>query len=66
MLSFARLGTGVAVAIVALPLTFEEFVDRYTWLVILSVCLADVIDIGNTIALCYWLSRAKSDVYVKR
>ena len=61
-LSLVRLGTGIAIAVLALPLTLPEFVEKYTWLIITSVCVGDVVDIGNTIAICYCLNKAKHEV----
>jgi len=61
-LSIVRLGTGIAIAVLALPLTLPEFVEKYTWLIITSVCVGDVVDIGNTIAICYCLNKAKHEV----
>jgi len=63
-LSLARMAGGIALTVVGLgaQMTFTNLIERYKWLIGMAMPLAVVVDAGNTIALCYWLIKAKADV----
>lgn len=43
-------------------MTFEDLIEQQKWLIGVAMSLAVVVDVGNTIALCYWLTKAKREV----
>jgi len=60
------LGFAVAFVVFLLPLTVADYVEKYTWLIIINTCLAALIDITNTMAMCYWLIKAQKEINIKR
>jgi len=65
-LCLIRLGIAIANLVVLLPLTIADFVEKYGGLFITNACLVAAVDIGNTIAMCYWLIKAQREITTKR
>lgn len=40
--------------------------EEYLWLLTSTLAITAVVDICNTVALCYWLNKAKADAIAKR
>ena len=65
-LCLSRFAIAVAFLVVGLPLTIPEFVENYRGLLITFSCLADAIDTGNAVAMCYWPTKAQKGINIKR
>ena len=65
-LCLSRFAIAVAFLVVGLPLTIPEFVENYRGLLITFSCLADAVDTGNAVAMCYWLTKAQKEINIKR
>jgi len=65
-LSLIRLGIAFALFVLGLPLSIQDYINKYERLIIVNACLADAIDVGNTIAMCYWLLKAQKEVTIQR
>jgi len=67
VLSFTTFGISVAFLVIGLPLTVTEFATTdMEWMLITSNCLLAIIDVGNTIAMCYWLFKAQKETTFRR
>jgi len=65
-LFLTRLGFAIAILVCGLPLTLPDYVGQYLWLLTANGGLGAIIDIWNTIAMCYWLSKAQKEIDIKR
>jgi len=60
------LGAGIASLVLTGGHTIAEYSEKYLWLLITSWCITATVDISNTVALCYYLYKAKAGSKVKR
>jgi len=53
-------------AVLVIHSNLREFTEQYGWFILTNVCVADIVDLGNALMLCYWLNKTKAEINVKR
>jgi len=60
-LSCVKIAAGIGMFVVIQPLTIPEFCEKYLWFIAATITAGAIVDICNTVELCYCLIVAKSD-----